>query len=133
MQRITEAPDISGRALFKGDTVSTTNGQLTGKIWDLADDDGMAFVQLKPVHQPYARPVWYASDQVIWIATAKSVGRSENSSSNGKSSAPKDLDADRDPDSPNPLGSQDAPDGKLTADSRLSPARQRNGSTARKK
>lgn len=71
MKAIDQAPDLAGRMLAKGDTVATLTGHASGKIWALADDDGVAFVQLKPVHQPYAQPVWHASDQVIWVATPK--------------------------------------------------------------
>lgn len=64
------ATDVSGRTLTKGDTVATLNGQMTGRVWETrVEDDGTAFVQVRPVHQPYAQAVWYSADQLIWVAT----------------------------------------------------------------
>jgi hypothetical protein len=69
MKRVKLAKDVSGRDLFKGDTVATLNGQVTGRVWELAEEDGETFVQIRPVYQPYGSAMWYASDQVIWVAT----------------------------------------------------------------
>ncbi len=69
MKRVKTAKDVAGRLLAKGDTVATLNGQLTGRVWELAEEGDETFVQLRPVYQPYGLAVWYASDQVIWVAT----------------------------------------------------------------
>ncbi len=66
------ALDVAGRALAKGDTVATLNGQTTGRVWEInREDDGTAFVQVRPVHQPYAQAVWHSADQLIWVATPR--------------------------------------------------------------
>lgn len=71
MPTATETPalDVSGRPLLKGDTVSSLNGQMTGKIWELRADDDETFACIRPLHQPYAPATWYAADQLIWVAT----------------------------------------------------------------
>ena len=72
MQKMAHAIDISGHNMDKGDTVSTLNGQLTARICDIAcDDDEMLFVCLRPIHQPYAKGVWYAADQVMWVSKGR--------------------------------------------------------------
>ena len=65
------AEDVSGRALNKGDTVSTLNGDMTGRISDIAAEDGTIFVRLRPVHQPYGRGVWHAADRVQYVASGQ--------------------------------------------------------------
>ncbi len=81
------ARDVSGRTLAKGDTVSSVNGQMTGRVWAMqVEDEDLAFVEIKPVHQPYAKSVWYAADQLIWVATPGS-GNGGGSSGNGEKPA----------------------------------------------
>ncbi len=77
------AADVSGRPLTKGDTVSSLNGQMTGKVWEVQRDDGEAFVSVRPLHQPYAPATWYAADQLIWVATP-GAGKSSGGSSESK-------------------------------------------------
>ncbi|WP_432799290.1 hypothetical protein [Poriferisphaera sp. WC338] len=56
----------------KGDTVATLNGQLTARVCDIAqDDEEVNFVCLRPIHQPYARGIWYAEDQVMWVSKGR--------------------------------------------------------------
>ncbi|MEM9418113.1 MAG: hypothetical protein AAGA25_03530 [Planctomycetota bacterium] len=61
--------DVSGRALEVGDTVVTVNGQTTGRVCEIAhEEDDIGFVAIRPVHHSYAKGVWYAADQVFWVA-----------------------------------------------------------------
>jgi len=55
----------------KGDTVVTLNGQMSGRITDLAKDEDAEFVELRPMHQPYGPGVWHAADHVMWMAAGK--------------------------------------------------------------
>ena len=71
MRKVKSASDMTGRKLNKGDTVMDVNGQITGRICDIADDEGTFFVRLRPVHQPYAHGVWYAADRVLWLAQGR--------------------------------------------------------------
>jgi hypothetical protein len=82
MRRVKQVPDVSGRLLNKGDTVATLNGQMTGRVWELAESDETTFVQVRPVYQPYGQAVWYASEQVIWVATSQQRKRSRGTPSN---------------------------------------------------
>jgi len=59
-----KAYDIDGLELKRGDTVTTLTGDLTGKISDIAADDGAYFVCLKPVHRATASGEWHAADRV---------------------------------------------------------------------
>lgn len=82
MQKLDQATDYSGRPVERGDTVSTLNGQLTARVCDIADNDDMTFVRLRPLHQPYAKGTWHAADRIIWVAAAnrrKRKSRSGNS------------------------------------------------------
>jgi hypothetical protein len=71
MRKVSEAWDMSGRALTKGDTVSTANGALTGRVSDLAEEEGAFFVCVRPIYQPYGRGVWHAADRVIYVASGQ--------------------------------------------------------------
>jgi len=81
MKKVTQAKDSTGRTITKGDSVTDLTGQMTGRVSDLAVEDGEQFVQIRPLHQPYAPGVWYAADRLIWQAA----GRKRRSS--GKKSA----------------------------------------------
>lgn len=71
MSKIAHASDCSGRKLTKGDTVTDLAGQITGRICDIANEDGTLFVRLRPLHQPYTNGVWHAADRVLWLADAR--------------------------------------------------------------
>lgn len=60
--------DVSGTPLDVGDTVVTVNGQSTGKVIEIQREDDVHFVCLRPAHQSYGKGMWYASDQVFWVA-----------------------------------------------------------------
>lgn len=76
MKKIETAQDASGRKMVKGDTVNDLSGQFTGRICDLAQEDGTTFVRLRPAHQPYGQGVWYAADRVIWRSAGRQRTRS---------------------------------------------------------
>lgn len=71
MRKVTKAHDVDGRDVKKGDTVATLSGNMTGKVYDIALDAGMAFLCLRPLHHPFSRGVWHSADHVQRIATAK--------------------------------------------------------------
>ena len=77
MKKITCTEDVSGRALHKGDTVTTVNGFLTSRICDIAEEDSEGFVRLRPLHQPYGKGVWHAAERVMWVADAKKRSRGD--------------------------------------------------------
>lgn len=81
MPEIEVAPDVAGHEMAVGDTVVAVSDQTTGRVCEIMDDDGMRFVRVRPVHQSTGRGVWYASDQVFWVATSNS----GSSSSGGRS------------------------------------------------
>ena len=60
--------DIAGTPILNGDTVVTVNGQSTGRVCEIRREDDIDFICLRPVHQAYGKGVWYASDQVFWVA-----------------------------------------------------------------
>lgn len=61
--------DVAGKPIEVGDTVVTVNGQTTGRVCQITrEDDGTAFVAIRPVYHSYGKGVWYASDQVFWVA-----------------------------------------------------------------
>ena len=60
--------DVAGTPIQDGDTVVTVNGQSTGKVIDIQREEDIHFVCLRPAHQSYGKGVWYASDQVFWVA-----------------------------------------------------------------
>ena len=85
MQKIDTTEDYCGRALRRGDTVSTLNGYLTARVCDIASDDGARFVRLRPLHQPYGPGTWHAADQVVWVAAASRRHRRRRKSAAGSS------------------------------------------------
>lgn len=92
MKKIEKTQDYSGRKLERGDTVSTLNGYLTARISDIADDAGMPFVRLRPLHQPYGPGTWHAADRVIWVSNGnrrKSRKRRQNGAKNGSQNGQK--------------------------------------------
>ena len=103
MKRVREAPDMTGRLIRKGDTVSAVNGSDSGRVWDLKDDDGIVFVCIRPVHQPYANPVWYASDQLLWVATPAAAAAKQQAAAEKLDSGGEDVEKDADADATRPL------------------------------
>jgi len=83
MQKIVNAKDFAGHRLQKGDTVTTIGDGTSGRICDLAKDDGMQFVQIRPMHQSYGKGVWHAADQVVWTASAQRRKKPANDASKG--------------------------------------------------
>ena len=71
MRKVKTVRDCDGRKVGKGDTVATLTGNLTAKVCDLASDSDQGFVCLRPVHHPFSKGVWHASDHVQRIAVAK--------------------------------------------------------------
>lgn len=63
--------DVAGNVLDKGDTVTTISGGLTAKVCAIQIDSDCAFVQLRPIHQPFGKGVWHAADRVLRLSTAK--------------------------------------------------------------
>jgi hypothetical protein len=76
MQKTDSVSDLNGRSLFRGDTVTTISGDMTGKIYDIAADSDTGFVRLRPVHQPYQPGIWHAADQVVHLRSAKTKSKS---------------------------------------------------------
>ena len=70
MNKVTNACDVSGQELGKGDTVATLSGDLTAKICDLCEEGGTHFIRLRPLHQPYGRGVWHPADQTQRLSKA---------------------------------------------------------------
>jgi len=68
MLKIDNAPDLNGRALLRGDTVTTVGGGTTGKIKDIVDDEGALFVEVRPMYQAAGKGVWHASDRLLWLS-----------------------------------------------------------------
>lgn len=68
MLEIESVPDVSGNQMQVGDTVVAVSDQTTGRVVEVMDDDGVTFVRVRPAHQSTGRGVWYASDQVFWVA-----------------------------------------------------------------
>ena len=67
-EQIESVPDVAGTPIEKGDTVVAVNGQTTGRVCELSLEDDLGFVCIRPVHQAYGKGVWYAADQVFWVA-----------------------------------------------------------------
>ena len=72
MRVLVRAQDHAGHVLRKGDTVATLSDNLTGKVCELAGEDGEQFVRVRPVFQSYGKGVWHAAGHVRWLATPKS-------------------------------------------------------------
>lgn len=70
MTKIDHAPDLTGRELLRGDTVTTVDGGTTGKIRDIVRDDGALFVEVRPIYHA-GKGVWHASDRLLWLSRPK--------------------------------------------------------------
>ena len=70
MRKLGKTIDFNGQRVQKGDTVATLSGDMTAKVYDIAEDLGADFVRLRPVHQPYRSGIWHAADQVLRIKVA---------------------------------------------------------------
>lgn len=66
------AVDIDGRELEKGDVVTPIRENVKSKIYDIRVEFGTPFVQLRPLHLPYAQAIWHAADCVQWQPQSKS-------------------------------------------------------------
>ncbi len=64
--------DVNGLALNKGDVVAPLTGDFKGKVCDLRQEDDIGFVCVRVAHRPYSKGVWYASDHVQRLQSAKS-------------------------------------------------------------
>lgn len=69
--------DVAGTSIEIGDTVVTVNGQSTGKVIEIKPEDDIHFIRLRPAHQSYGKGVWYASDQVFWVARPGSAKKTD--------------------------------------------------------
>lgn len=68
MLKIDDAPDLNGRDLQRGDTVTTVGGGTTGKIKDIVSDEGALFVEIRPLHRASGKGVWHAADRLLWLS-----------------------------------------------------------------
>ncbi len=68
MLKIDDAPDLNGRSLLRGDTVTTVGGGTTGKVKDIVSDDGALFVEVRPMYQSAGKGVWHAADRLLWLS-----------------------------------------------------------------
>ncbi len=68
MLKIDNAPDLNGRELLRGDTVTTVGGGTTGKVKDIVRDEGALFVEVRPMYQASGKGVWHASDRLLWLS-----------------------------------------------------------------
>ena len=71
MQKINKTNDVSGREMGVGDTVTTLNGDVTGKICDICQDSDVAFVRVRPLHQSYGQGMWHAADRTMWLSASR--------------------------------------------------------------
>ena len=71
MRKIEQAPDLTGRDLLRGDTVTTVGGATTGKIKDIVNDDGALFVEVRPIYRASGKGVWHAADRLLWLSRPK--------------------------------------------------------------
>ena len=85
MNAVEEAQDVAGTQIIKGDTVATVNGQTTGKVCDLAREDNLDFVCLRPAHQSYGKGMWYSADQVYWVARPGSASKKKTDAKSPRS------------------------------------------------
>jgi hypothetical protein len=46
----------------------TISGQETARVCDLALEADMQFVCLRPLHRPYGKGIWHASDRVQLVS-----------------------------------------------------------------
>lgn len=72
MTQIPETPDLNGRAMQRGDTVTSIGGDTTGKIKDIVRDDDAVFVEVRPLHRSTGKGVWHAADRLLWLAAGRS-------------------------------------------------------------
>lgn len=91
MRQIDDATDLNGRALQRGDTVTTVGGSTTGKIKDIVSDDGALFIEVRPLHRASGKGVWHAADRVLWLSSSgvKSAKPKADPRKAGKSPDPK--------------------------------------------
>ena len=68
MLKIDDAPDLNGRSLLRGDTVTTVDGGTTGKVKDIVSDEGALFVEVRPMYQHAGKGVWHAADRLLWLS-----------------------------------------------------------------
>jgi len=68
MRKIDDAPDLNGRPLLRGDTVTTVGGGTTGKIKDIVSDGEALFVEVRPMYQSAGKGVWHAADRLLWLS-----------------------------------------------------------------
>jgi hypothetical protein len=68
MLKVDQAPDLTGRDLLRGDTVTTVGGGITGKVKDIANDDGALFVEVRPLYRASGKGVWHAADRLLWLS-----------------------------------------------------------------
>lgn len=122
MLTVESVPDIAGKPIEVGDTVVTVNGQTTGRVCNInCEDDGTAFVAIRPVYHSYGKGVWYASDQVFWVARPNDAAK-------------KKKDADGKPARPAaPATATGKIAGKKVAASKPSPAAATRSTPAKKK
>ncbi len=71
MVKIDDAPDLNGRSLLRGDTVTTVGGGTTGKVKDIVSDEGALFVEVRPMYQSAGKGVWHAADRLLWLSRPK--------------------------------------------------------------
>lgn len=71
MRKLVKANDHAGHTLRKGDTVAVLSDNLTGKICEVAGEDGEHFVRVRPVFQSYGKGIWHAAGHVRWLSSPK--------------------------------------------------------------
>lgn len=77
MEPVTNTQDVAGTDIQAGDTVAAVNGQSSGKVTEIAREDDVDFVRLRPAHLSYGKGVWYAADQVFWLARPGSAKKTD--------------------------------------------------------
>jgi len=68
MDPLEATPDLNGRDMERGDTVTTIAGDTTGKIKDIVCDDGAVFVEVRPLHKSTGKGIWHASDRLLRLS-----------------------------------------------------------------
>lgn len=63
--------DVNGLKIQKGDVVAPLTGDFKGKVCGVKREDGAGFVCIRATHRPYSKGVWYASEHVQRLQTAK--------------------------------------------------------------
>ncbi|MEM8738601.1 MAG: hypothetical protein AAGG38_09010 [Planctomycetota bacterium] len=95
MHTATTASDVSGTILEIGDTVVAVNGQSTGRICEITCEDDTSFICVRPVHQSYGKGIWYAADQVFWVARPAAAKAKESASAQPPASSGKPTSGPR--------------------------------------